>query len=276
MLNIILGIILTVIVGLITLSMMRSRNLVFNVKHISLTAILCVVTFGATLGLGKVFLFAPYEKMIIQKEANLVPIMSAIKQYHPKEYAELMDEVQRAAKKDGNHERVFEYAYIIANRLFLKDLKSAPDEVIYHYIYNMKQFYSALYAIKPSLIVKMERADISLRAELMNLLKDPELKKIFSSGVLAKSAVIKAAVQTPSAAPTQNIVVPIFSSLMKKLYFKYGEEAVNGTFNLSNTKVDPDTEGKIIMDFYQEIISLDRVKLGELMRYIAYVSDKNT
>jgi hypothetical protein len=168
------------------------------------------------------------------------------------------------------------YAYTYVNKIFLNDLKSAPDSAIYNYIIQVNHFYETIYKISPQYVIKMEAGDFSIRKDLFPLLRDPDFKDIFVTALKAKKSIIEEAAKNPSAPPPEGNILPVFKQVMGKLNEKYGNEAVKNTFFLTQTEVSPDIKARIIMDFYREIANLSQAEVGELMRYIASLSAKKS
>ncbi len=273
-LNIIIGLLAAAIVGYGVWLYLKKRNENLSTRQIAIWFLSFLATFCIAFGLASIFLLTPFNEWALSSAVNRIPIIPAIKEYHPKLYEELMQKAKGSVKKQEAPESFVAYSLIYVNQVFINDLKNAPDDAIYEYVLQVKQFYDILSQHDPKLVIRMEKADVSIIKDLPTLSKDPDFKLALDKMVDAKKNVIAQAIKNPSAPPPESTVRPIFNSLMIKLNDKYGAQVVNDTFSFTKSDVPAEIESKVIIDFYREIVNMNKSNVGALMRYIASISAK--
>lgn len=274
MLNVLIGLIAAIVVAFIAFKYAKRKISSLTSKHQLIVALSSIAAFFIAFGLCNILLYPPYQEWALKKEIRNIPIISVIKQYHPKEYQNLLVKADDSIKHHENNQDFLNYSYTYVNKIFLHDLKSAPDSAIYDYIIQANHFYETIYKVDPQYVIRMEEGDFSIRKDLFLMLKDPDFKDIFITALKAKKNIIEQAAKNPSAPPPENIVMPAFKRIMGKLNDKYGDEAVSNTFFLRNKEISPEIKARIIMDFYREIANLNQAEMGDLMRYIASLSSQ--
>lgn len=276
-LNIILGGCAGAILAFLFILYWKKKNADIKIskKTYTINAIVIIsVVSLSVFQLSSLFLPNYYAKWYLISEINKVPIMTTVREYYPLEYKQLMDKVDANVSNKDDTENVIAFAYIFANKIFMRSFKVAPDNKIHQYLISVTQFYNALYKIDPKLIIKLEQGDLSLLLELNYLMNDQRFEKIYTNYVAAKKDIMVAAFKNPASPANEKTGSTLLNSLMNNLRQKYGRQAVNDAFNATESNIPIETKAKIIINFYEDILNLDQDTAGTIMRYIGLISEQ--
>jgi hypothetical protein len=267
--------VLNIIIGVSTGLVAGGAAYLFSKKRLPAAGV-AILFFIVGFGLSRVALVEKYKVWSIQSEINQIPIMSAIKKYHSNDYLELMKEVKESAKSNDTSRNILVQSYLLANRLFLSDLKNASDDSIHEFLQALKNRYAFLYSKDPDLIFKLEYPDISVLFDVKFLKTDPKFKALQNAVSSAKRNIIQSSSEAPVRSPDPEVGAHLLNGIVNKLKAKYGEQAVNSAFNHATSTVPANVKADVILEFYQSLLDLKKSEAGAVMRYIGTLSDQKT
>jgi len=204
-----------------------------------------ILFLGGTLLLAKSHL-AYFHLQLFEKEIKQYPFFDLIYQHHPKAFKLFLSQ---AKNQLADPDKIAMQSFKLVNQIFPHHLQSAPNDAILHYLKATHTLYAYLYKTQPEAIFTLERPnhftpwqdDPLLRNHLENLLK-------------SKHTILKKA------------PLPSSPLLPEKKHLK-----LIAAFFATLSPHTPFCDLKLILHFYDQLLSLDPTQAGEIVRYMAYL-----
>jgi hypothetical protein len=273
-LNIILGLLVGLLITVGRILYWKKTGIAWDRSQLYKSMMGFAFAFFATFCFSTLFFASQYAKWQLHQQINRNVIMSSIQKYHPTEYRTLIDKVDARFENKEPSEESMLYVHIVASNIFLSDLQHASNEAIERYLNAIIVLYENLYTKDPSLIVKIENYGFSSILDFPTLLEDRTFRDYYVAAVDAKNYIIQSAVESHTLPSSAKVAEPLFQSIMAKLVAQYGQDAVNGTFHLSNVNVTPILQANVLLEFYRQINQLDPAEAGMLMRYFGWLASQ--
>lgn len=265
--------VLNIIIGTFAGLLAGSLSYWFVKKTIPAAGV-AILFFIVGFGISRVALVEKYKIWSLQSEINQIPIMSAIKKYHSSDYLDLMNDIQESAKTNETSRDILVHSYLVANKLFLSDLKNASDDSIHEFLQALKNRYVFLHSKDPNLIFKLEYPDLSVLFDVKFLKTDPKFKALQKAVSKAKRNIIESSSESPVRSPNPETGARLLNEIISRLKAKYGEDAVNSAFNQAKSSVPANIKADVIIEFYQSLLDLKKPEAGAVMRHIGMLSEQ--
>ena len=243
-------------------------------KYKYFTILSVIASFFIFFGISHLLFASFYAKWYLKSEINENPMIDIVEKYYPQNYDILMQKLDASVSKKEDKRAIIAYSYHLTNHIFMINLKHASDDAVHAYAKSIIELYHVLFQHEPKLVLKFEYSDPSFSMDLGFLTSEPNFDPIYKAVINAKINLIKTAIATPVAPPTNEVGMMLFKKIMDKLQEKYGVEAVAAAFNPKDNQVPATDKAKVIINFYQIINNSDRKMAGDVMRFIGTINDQ--
>jgi hypothetical protein len=228
-------------------------------KNDTVIKIASAFIFIVIFNLSKTYIVPQYDAFTFEsKIKNEYPIFKLISVVDPDDFKNYISEMKKSIIEGDNTNRDILLSSQLVSSVFLKYAPISTNQSIYNYITAQLELDNEIIDKNPDMILAMEFPgifNITNSSSQLDIKKSEAFQKILK----AKENVILSALQTPQKPLTEEEIKnssEVLYQILKDLSDKYGAQNVVNTFQNPNIQsLDKTTAAKIIVSFYEEIIS---------------------